>query len=205
MKEGFTLRLARPEDAPILEALILASVHGLQAGTYTEAQREAALGPVFCVDDALIEDGTYFVVEAVAEGRIVGCGGWSRRQAKYGRSEPRSEDGAKVYLDPTHDAARIRAFFVHPDFARQGIGRALLLECERALQRAGFTSAVLSATLAGVPLYTAMGYVVEKEYEAPLKSRDGSYLGLPIVRMSKSFASEGRVSAAAAECDGTQS
>src|SRR5438445_7074030 len=106
---------------------------------------EAALGPVFGVDRQLISDGTYFVVEH--SGHIVGCGGWSRRRAVFGGDRARvGEDAA---LDPARDPARIRAFFIHPDWARQGIGRALLQPCEAALNAADFREAVLVATLAG--------------------------------------------------------
>jgi GNAT superfamily N-acetyltransferase len=128
----------------------------------------------------LIKDGTYFVAERAGE--IVGCGGWSRRRAVYGGDRARSrEDDA---LDPAHDPARIRAFFVHPDWARRGIGRAILDACESTLVAAGFREAVMVATLAGEPLYAAHGYAVVERYEAPLAGG----LTLPVVRMSKQLA-----------------
>src|SRR5881392_247481 len=108
-------RLAREEDIPALEALIPVSVRSLQAPYYSAAQMEAALGPVFGVDRQLIHDGTYFVSEH--EGQLAGCGGWSRRTAVCGSDRDRvGEDGL---LDAAHDAARIRAFFVHPNWARR--------------------------------------------------------------------------------------
>lgn len=181
MNEFLTLRPAREADVPGLEELILLSVHGLQASTYSEVQREAALGPVFGVDRTLIADGTYWVVEA--ESRLVGCGGWSRRNTLFGGDESVAAD--PTFLDPANEPARVRAFFVHPDFARRGIGSAILRACEEAIVAAGFRAATMVATLAGVPLYTRCGYIAEDHYEIPL--RDGVLL--PVVRMGKRFAS----------------
>lgn len=152
------LRRAGPEDAPALDELIRLSVHGLQTAHYSVAQREAALGPVFGVDHQLIADGTYFV--AVAGAQLVAAGGWSRRAARFGGSAGRPDSGSAAWLDPGSAAARIRAFFVHPDWARRGLGRALLARCESEIQAAGFSSAEIVATLAGEPLYAAGGYRV---------------------------------------------
>jgi GNAT superfamily N-acetyltransferase len=176
---SFSIRLAREEDVPALEILIPLSVRTLQAPFYSAEQMEAAIGPVFGVDQQLIRDGTYFVSEA--SGEIVGCGGWSRRRAVFGGDRDRA--GEDAALDPNHDPARIRAFFVHPEWARRGIGRAILSACELAIQAAGFRSAVMVATTAGEPLYTAFSYRVAKRYEVPL--RQG--LSLPVVRMCKEF------------------
>lgn len=179
MNEAFSIRLARVDDIPALEGLIALSVRGLQAAHYSPAQMEAALGPVFGVDRLLIADGTYFAVEQ--SGHVIGCGGWSRRRAVFGGDRARiGEDDA---LDPARDPARIRAFFVHPDWARRGIGRSILSTCEAALCDAGFREAVVVATLAGEPLYAAFGYGVAERYEVPLSGT----LTLPVVRMSKSF------------------
>src|SRR5437763_14432557 len=115
------LRLARESDIPALEELIPLSVRTLQAPYYSAAQMESALGPVFGVDRQLIRDGTYFVVEDA--GRIVGCGGWSKRKTLYGGDRDRTGEDAE--LNPQIDSARIRAFFVHPDWARRGIGRSI--------------------------------------------------------------------------------
>lgn len=179
MRGSWVIRLACEADVPALEVLIPLSVRGLQPAHYSAAQMEAALGPVFGVDRQLIRDGTYFVVEA--EGRIVGCGGWSRRRAVFGGDRGRA--GEDAALDPACDPARVRAFFVHPDWARRGIGRGILEACEKALTAAGFREAVMVATLTGEALYAAMGYAVEERYEVPLA--DG--LMLPVVRMRKGF------------------
>ena len=178
MSEAFSIRLAREDDIPALEVLIPLSVRVLQAPYYSSAQMEAALGPIFAVDRQLISDGTYFVVEH--SGQIVGCGGWSRHSAVCGDGCAHPEDSA---LDPAHDPARIRAFFVHPDWARRGIGRSILSACESALCAAGFRDAILVATLAGEPLYASFGYSVAERYEIPLSGG----LTLPAVRMVKSF------------------
>jgi len=152
----------------------------LQAPYYSTHQIEAALGPIFAVDRQLIRDGTYFVIEQ--DGTIIGCGGWSKRKSLYGGDGDRPAEDAM--LDPTRDAARIRAFFVHPARARRGIGKSILYACEDAIVSAQFLQADLVATLAGEPLYAAFGYTVIERYEIPMANR----LGLPVVRMSKSFA-----------------
>lgn len=176
------IRLARLEDIPALDELIPLSVRALQTAHYSEAQREAALGPVFGVDRQLIEDQTYFVAET-AHGRIVGCGGWSKRQTQCGSSANRCEPDPLI--DPGKDAARIRAFFVHPEFARRGIGRAILEECERALLEGGFARAEISATLTGELLYVTAGYRVTERFDIPLSNG----LPLPCVRLAKNFSS----------------
>src|ERR1051326_2839970 len=143
---SWKIRLARAEDIPALDILIPLSVRRLQTAHYSEAQREAAIGPIFGVDHQLIEDQSYFVAET-SEGQIVGCGGWSRRKAKCGSSAFRTEKDPLI--DPAIDAPRIRAFFIHPDFARRETGRAILKACEQALRAAGFNRAEIAATLTG--------------------------------------------------------
>jgi len=164
-----------------LEALIPLSVRTLQAPYYSPAQMDAALGPVFGVDRQLIRDGTYFVAER--DGAIVGCGGWSRRRSLYGADCGRErEDGP---LDPQRDAARVRAFFVHPAWSRRGIGRSIMAACERAIVEAGFRTVDIVATLAGEPLYASFGYAVVERYDIALAGG----LTLPAVRMTKSMES----------------
>jgi GNAT superfamily N-acetyltransferase len=124
-------RLAVPDDAPRLTALIEASVRGLQAQDYSQAQIEGALGTWLGLDTQLIADETYFAVELVADPQtLVACGGWSRRKTPFGSDHRPGRDDA--LLDPATDAAKIRAFFVHPDWARQGIGSRILALCEAA-------------------------------------------------------------------------
>jgi GNAT superfamily N-acetyltransferase len=170
-------RLATNADSPALETLIPLSVRSLQAAHYSSAQMDAALGSVFGVDRQLIRDGTYFIVED--SGRIVGCGGWSKRKTRYGGDRERAGEDAE--LNPQLDPARIRAFFVHPDWARRGIGCSILLHCEAAAVKAGFRHAELVATLTGELLYARFGYVVVERYDAPMAGG----LNLPVVRMAK--------------------
>jgi N-acetylglutamate synthase-like GNAT family acetyltransferase len=176
-----TVRQAVLADIPALENLIRASVLGLQTGEYTEQQREQALELVFGVDTQLIEDGTYYVAEARVEAHQVmaGCGGWSKRKTLYGSDHCAGREDA--LLDPQHDAAKIRAFFVHPDWARRGVGSKILEVCEAAAATAGFRRLEMGATLTGVPLYRARGYSEGEPREVPL--RPG--VTLPIVHMVK--------------------
>lgn len=180
---SWSLRAACDEDVPVLEKLIPLSVRSLQAPHYSAAQMEAALGPVFGVDRQLIRDGTYLV--AVTQARVVGCGGWSRRKSLFGGDGCRSS-GEDPLLDPKGDPARIRAFFVDPEFARRGIARAILEACEISIRAAGFGSAELVATLAGEPLYAGSGYTTVERCEILL----GGGLGLPVVRMRKQLMAE---------------
>lgn len=170
-------RLAGESDIPALQALIPLSVRKLQPSFYTPRQMEAALGTIFAVDRQLIRDGTYYAVER--DRQIVGCGGWSKRLAAYGGDHDRHGPGPEI--NPQRDPARIRAFFVHPDWARQGIGKSILCASEQAAIAAGFSKAELVATLAGEPLYAACGYCVIERYEIPTPNG----VMLPVVRMTR--------------------
>jgi GNAT superfamily N-acetyltransferase len=171
------VRKAEFEDIPILEELIPESVRALQAGDYSSEQMEGALGTVFGVDRQLIRDGTYFVVEM--DSRIVACGGWSRRKTLFGGDQTPEKDDA--WLDPSVDSARIRAFFVHPQWARRGIGSLLMRASEEAAVADGFSSLELVATLTGAPLYRAHGFRAIDRYDVPLPNG----VSLPVVRMRK--------------------
>ncbi len=175
----WSLRFARESDIPELEALIERSVRELQSAYYSAAQMDGALGSVFGVDRQLIRDQTYFVVER--NGAIIACGGWSKRESLFGSDAARSVPDA--LLDPLRDAARIRAFFVHPDHARHGLGRAILLACEDAIRAARFQSIELVATLPGVPFYHVFDYETGERSEVPLTNG----LSLPVVRMFKNL------------------
>lgn len=177
------IRQAVPADIPLLKVLIDASVRGLQAEDYTSAQMESALKTVYGVDSQLIADGTYFVAEVEtdqsSQREIVGCGGWSKRKTLYGGDHWTGRQDE--LLDPGHDPAKIRAFFVHPKWARRGIGSMILEACEEAAKSAGFTRLEMGATLTGVPFYRAKGYVASEHVEVPLANGES----LPIVRMTK--------------------
>jgi GNAT superfamily N-acetyltransferase len=171
----YNVRVATDADVPALRMLIAASVRGLSVGYYTREQAESALVHVFGPDTQLISDGTYYVVEAGAE--LVAAGGWSRRRTLYGGDQTKS--GADPALDPSAEPARIRAFFVHPAWARRGLGRLLFEHCLSAARAAGFRELTLVATLPGVPLYQALGFVAQESFAVPMP--DG--VELPVVRM----------------------
>jgi GNAT superfamily N-acetyltransferase len=155
MPESVTIRPALPADVPALTKLIHRSARQLSRGFYTERESESAIQYVFGVDSSLIADGTYYIVET--GGQFAACGGWSRRRTLYGGDQRPVGEQADL-LDPAVDAARIRAFFVAPEFARRGFGRLLLAHCVEAARAAGFTRLELMATLPGVPFYGALGF-----------------------------------------------
>ena len=178
------IRPARLHDVPAIEALIEASARTLQAGDYDADQIERSLRLVFGVDRQLIADGTYFVIEqdvASGGGGLAACGGWSYRATLFGADAIHSRDDAQ--LDPKVDAAKIRAFFVAPAWARRGLATRLLTHCEAEAAARGFTRLELGATLTGAPLYARWGYVPVERLETPLA--DG--FSLPIVRMAKTL------------------
>lgn len=169
-----------PDDAPGLTALIAASVRGLQIQDYSPTQIEGALGTWLGLDTQLIADGTYFAVELTDDpGTLVACGGWSRRHTPYGSDHRPGRNDA--LLDPRIHAAKIRAFFVHPDYARRGIGSRILERCEEAARAEGFTRFEMGATLTGVPLYRRHGYIEQERIDLPLSNGET----LPIVRMTR--------------------
>jgi GNAT superfamily N-acetyltransferase len=192
MQANIQLRLAVPEDVPALRQLIEASVRGLQAQDYTRAQIEGALQNVFGVDSQLIADGTYIVAEAGPASiertetknvqfkrMIVGCGGWSKRKTLYGSDHWTGRED--TMLDPLRDAAKIRAFFIHPDWARRGVGSLILQACEDAARSAGFSRFEMGATLTGAKLFGAKGYVAVKPISIPLVNGES----LPVIHMEK--------------------
>ncbi|AVR96926.1 GNAT family N-acetyltransferase [Pseudoduganella armeniaca] len=177
-----TLRLARPEDIPALEALIARSGLGLSVGFYTDAQAAALTAHVYGVDTQLIADGTYFVVER--DGVPLACGGWSKRATLYGAD--RAKLAADPLLDPATQPARIRAFFVDPSAPRQGLGTLLLRHCESAAVAAGFRELEMTATLPGVPFYRQAGYETVERFEI-----EPGGVKTPLERMRKRFAAVG--------------
>jgi GNAT superfamily N-acetyltransferase len=176
------LRKAVPDDAPRMREVIEASVRELQTLDYSPAQIDGALKSVYGIDSQLIQDRTYFVVEApTADNRfqIVACGGWSRRRTLFGGDQFAGREDS--LLDPSQDAAKIRAFFVHPQWVRQGIGSLILEACENASIAAGFRRLEMGATLSGVAFYKAKGYSQVEKQQVPL----GNGEVLPIVKMAK--------------------
>ena len=175
------IRKAVEADIPRLREIIEASVRGLQAGDYSLAQIDGALQSVYGVDSQLITDGTYFVAEEASETEpyLVGCGGWSKRKTLYGGDQYAGREDS--LLDPSRDAAKIRAFFVHPKHARRGIGSLVLKACEDAAQAYGFRRLEMGATLSGVAFYRAKGYREVEHQQVPLTNGER----LPIVKMTK--------------------
>ncbi len=153
------IRRAVPADVPELEALIARSARALSTGDYGADEIEALIAHIFGVDSEVVADGNYLVAEL--DGIAAGCGGWSRRRTLFGGDRFAARESG--LLDPATDAAKIRAFFVDPAFARAGVGAAILAACEAAAVAAGFRRLELMATLPGVPFYVAAGYVAGDE------------------------------------------
>jgi GNAT superfamily N-acetyltransferase len=175
----FDLRVATTEDAAGIRELIDASVRGLQAGDYSAAQIEGALATVFTVDSQLIADGTYFVA-LTDGGELAGCGGWSFRKTLYG-GDHQVEAIAPEKLDPAVEAAKVRAIFVHPKFARMGLGSLILAAAEKAAMEHGFSRFEMGSTLTGVALYTLKGYREVSRVSVPV----GGGETIEVVRMVK--------------------
>ena len=162
-----------------MKELIPLSARGLSRGYYSGEQTESAIRYVFGPDSRLIADGTYFAADE--DGGLVGCGGWSRRRTLFGGDQMKG--GEDPLLDPATEAARIRAFFVHPAFARRGVGSAILGACMDAARAAGFRRMELASTLPGVPLYEAFGFEKREPIEVPMP--DG--VVLPVIRMERAI------------------
>jgi N-acetylglutamate synthase-like GNAT family acetyltransferase len=190
------IRKAVSADVPALRELIDASVRGLQAKDYSPAQIEGALKSVYGVDSQLIADGTYLVAEVIAtpgaSPSIAGCGGWSKRKTLYGGDQYAGREDS--LLDPARDAAKIRAFFVHPAWARRGVGSAILIACENAAIAEGFRHLEMGATLSGLAFYAAKGYKAVENQAVALANGET----LAIVRMAKKV--EGKVRVQNSEC-----
>lgn len=178
------IRKAIADDIPALERLIPESARALSGAYYTPRQIEAAIVHVFGVDTQLITDGTYFVAET--QGRIVGCGGWSKRKTLYGGDQTKT-DGEDSLLDAGKDPARIRAFFIDPSWARRGIGSRIMEVCEKAAGEEGFSMLELVATLPGEPLYKAFGYEVSQRFDIALPGE----VALQLVLMRKQISPQG--------------
>jgi GNAT superfamily N-acetyltransferase len=171
-----TIRRAVEEDVTVLRALIEASVRGLGSQAYTTGEVEGAVGQALGLDTQLIEDGTYFIAET-AEGRSVGCGGWSYRQKLCGGDGVETGCGA----GEGEGGAKIRAIYVHPEWARRGLGSEILARCEEAAMTAGFRRLEMGSTLTGVPLYTLRGYLKTGRMRIALPNGES----LAVVKMVK--------------------
>lgn len=175
----FHLRVATRDDLEAIRTLIDASVRGLQSGDYSPEQIDASLKTVFTTDSRLVEDGTYLVATA-EDGSLAGCGGWSKRKTLYG-GDHQVEQIEPELLDPTTDAAKVRAIFVHPQFARMGLGSLILKAAEEAAREAGFRRFEMGSTLTGVSLYALKGYCEVDRVMVPV----GDGQEIEVVRMVK--------------------
>jgi GNAT superfamily N-acetyltransferase len=171
-------RLAARADIDALERLMDAAIRELQRG-FLPPDAIAASFSVMGLDTQLIDDGTYFIVEA--DGALAGSGGWSRRATLFGGDHSTGRDAA--LLDPARDAARIRAMYTNPAFARRGVGRTILGLCERAAAAEGFRRVELAGTLSGEPLYRACGYAVLEPFTASTPQG----IAIPLLRMGKAL------------------
>ena len=176
--DGVAIRRATVADVPALHALIEASVRGLQANDYTQAEIDGALGHALGLDSQLVADGTYFIAEV--GGEMVASGGWSYRATLCGSDGMAGREPSR--LDPATDAAKIRAIFVHPGWARRGLGTLMLEYCEERAREAGFTRLEMGSTLTGAPLYRLKGYVERERIAIALPNGEA----LPVIRMTKS-------------------
>jgi GNAT superfamily N-acetyltransferase len=159
-----------------LGVLMAAAIRGLLRDFLGPQAVEASFD-VMGLDTQLIDDGTYFVVEC--DGALAACGGWSRRATLFGGDHAARRDAA--LLDPRSDAARVRAMYTSPPFARRGLGRLVLGLCEQAAAAEGFARVELAATLAGEPLYRACGYREIERFGADTRSG----IRVPLIRMGK--------------------
>jgi GNAT superfamily N-acetyltransferase len=175
-------RLATRDDLPSIHPLVVAAIEELQRGFLDPDQIEASKA-IMGVDTQLIDDGTYFVV--TSDGRLAGCGGWSRRATLYGGGHSPGRDSA--LLDPATQAARVRAMYTHPTFARRGVGRLILSLCEHAAAAEGFVRLELMATMSGRPLYEAYGF---SAIEAVEDASGG--VAVPLLKMAKPVGVTGR-------------
>ncbi|HEX7758595.1 MAG TPA: GNAT family N-acetyltransferase [Caulobacteraceae bacterium] len=175
--ETLTHRLATRADLPILTALMAEAIGELQKGFLSPEQITASRA-IMGLDTQLIDDSTYFMVEQ--DGVLAGCGGWSRRNTLYGGDHTAGRNAA--LLDPAIDAARVRAMYTSPAFARRGVGRLILSLCEAAAAAEGFKRVELAGTMSGEPLYRSCGYEPIERFE---DDRGGA--PVPLVRMGKAI------------------
>ena len=170
-------RLARSADVDALRTLMDAAIAELLK-PFLDDRQIAASRTIMGLDTQLVDDGTYFIVEL--DGKLAGCGGWSRRNTLYGGDTTPGRNAE--LLDPSKDAARVRAMYTHPDSTRRGVGRLILSLCEEAARAEGFHSVELMATMSGVPLYRACGY---EGIEDVMDKRGG--VPVPLLRMTKAL------------------
>ena len=170
------IRRAVSADIPALRQLQERSLRMLGRGHYTTKQIEAFIARIGTMDDYLVSDRTYLVVEL--EDVILGCGGWTTRLPGYARCA----QGEVHAAEPSR--ATIRSVFVEPLVARQGIGRRIMGAVETALCAAGFRAAELGATENGIDFYRNLGYRPLSVFDVDV----GDGISLRLTRMRKALA-----------------
>lgn len=169
---GVALRAAVAADRDAILALQRQSLRVLGRSHYSERQIESYLRHAETLEPYLVADGTYIVADA--GDRLAGCGGWSLRPPAYAAVTGVPDGGGSARLP------RLRAMYVHPGFARRGIGSLLVAAIERAIVAAGYREAAVDATLPGVALYARCGYRATGEMHAELP--DGQALRFVCMR-----------------------
>ena len=174
MPEELTPRVATCDDLAELTLLMRAAIDALQAPFLTPEEIVASRA-VMGLDTQLIDDGTYFVVES--DGRIVGCGGWSRRATLYGGDATAGRDrGAARPGRGGAGAGDVHAPRLHP--ARHRAADPVALRGRR--PRRGVPARRADGDARRRALYRACGYLaVERLSDA----RGG--VAVPLVRMAK--------------------
>ncbi len=182
MTSSFKIRLADQADLPALRELIAASVLGLSPADYAPAVLAGAVNQALALDAQLVADRTYFAAEPVhSPGELAGCRGWSFRATLCGGDQLAGRCSSA--LDPATEAAKIRGIYIHPRYARRGLGTQMLHHCEAAAAAAGFRLLEMGSTLTGVALYSREGYSEQHRFTIPLANG----AELEVVHMTKSL------------------
>lgn len=152
MQPGFDVRVAHPEDAATVTALLQASYPALMSPAYDPALLARILPMITVAQPSLLASGSYYIAEA--DGEAIGCGGWTAQRP--GTTE----------IDP--GTAHLRHFAVVAARAGQGVGRALYERCEADALRAGVRRLECYSTLNGTAFYAALGFTSLGEIDVPI-------------------------------------
>lgn len=165
---GWAVRVATPDDAAAVGALLAASYPALMPAGYEAAVLAAALPLMTRANPALLASGRYFLVED-ADGRAVGCGGWTPERPGRG--------------DVVAGLGHIRHFATHPDRLGRGIGRAIYAACDAQARADGVRRFECYASLNAVAFYAALGFVPLGRLEVAM----GPKAVFPCERMEKTL------------------
>jgi N-acetylglutamate synthase-like GNAT family acetyltransferase len=151
---GYVLRVATPDDAGAVDALLEASYPLLMAPFYDPAVLAPALKLMTKAQMSLLASGTYYVAET-PPGLLVGCGGWTLERPGTGLIEA--------------DLAHIRHFGTHPAWTNRGIGRAIYRRCEAAARSAGVTRFECYSALNAEGFYASLRFASIRRMEMELE------------------------------------